>query len=246
MSETSNDKSAPYEHAQLLHAQHASSLEWFDSDAESYEKQLKHDGDPLFQNLHVASGWEYLSRKHYDEMMNSAIVAAPKLPSSNDRVFELGMGSGSALNLFLLHGVTDIAGSDLSAAQVRVASKAFPDHANNFFVHSMTERHNMIRPASYDFVVSFGALGMYLTLDEMETTMVEAVRLVKPGGILIFTHFIEPDAEPKLSIVEPVKMEHWLRNGERLGLGKVQFHSLPHQGKRYTIIATTPTLAAGA
>jgi len=40
--------------------------------------------------------------------------------------------------------------------------------------------------------------------DEMRDAMVEAIRITKPGGSLVFTHFVEPDSDNIKSIKKPM------------------------------------------
>ena len=40
---------------------------------------------------------------------------------------------------------------------------------------------------------------MYLEREEMAVALHTATRLVRPGGSFCFTHFVEPQGEPKVS-----------------------------------------------
>ena len=51
---------------------------------------------------------------------------------------------------------------------------------------------------------------MYLYEDQMEVALKEALRIVKPGGHVCLTHFVEPGGWVG-SILEPIKKSQWTK-----------------------------------
>ena len=146
-----------------------------------------------------------MSEKQYNRVLDHVLHEMPI--KDGDSVFELGCGVGAVfLRIRNAFGAkVSIGGSDLSPNAITQARKIFPNEKDNFYVLTMTEKNNRLHDNSYDHVISFGALGMYLYKDEMEFALREAIRIAKPGGRLCFTHFIEPDGVLQGSILEPIK-----------------------------------------
>ena len=134
------------------------------------------------------------------------------MPIKNkDSVFEFGCGVGAVLQrIRTIYGSNiSIGGSDFSYQQIKGAREIFPEDADQFFVLSMTKKHNLIPNDSKDHVISIGALAMYLYEEEMKIALHEAIRITRPGGSLCFTNFVEPDGNFIGSILEPVEKTFW-------------------------------------
>ena len=97
----------------------------------------------------------------------------------------------------------------------------------------MEVRCESVPDSSYDHVVSFGAIGMYLKKEEMAAAVKEAARIVKPGGSLVFTHFLEPRGFFKGTIIDRVEKSFWEAELEAIGLENVRIYDMKHQGDRY-------------
>lgn len=128
----------------------------------------------------------------------------------------------------------EIGGSDLSRNAIERIRQTFPSEKLNFHVLSMTEKHQFLGDNSKDHVLSFGAIGMYLYEDEMEAALFEALRIVKPGGHLCFTHFVEPGGLVG-SILEPLKKSQWVSWAKKYSLQKLVIKTMIHQGDRYFV-----------
>ena len=103
----------------------------------------------------------------------------------------------------------------------------------------MTDFHSMVKDSTYDHVFSFGAMGMYLHLDDIPIAVKEAVRITKPGGSLLFTHFIEPGGVHVGSIVDRVPKSFWEKNAKRFGVTGVVIQKMDEQQKdRYAVCMT--------
>ena len=191
-----------------------------------------------FSHLHKGSNWGYLSDEQYDEkVMDAASRIKPSIQEDHT-LFELGMGVGASLKVLSLHFPSlRFGGSDVTQEAVEVACRALegPQNTLPMLVQDMRLKHASIPDDSYDHVVSFGALAMYLQKDEMLKAIAEAQRITKPGGSLLFTDFVEPGGERKGSIVCPVEKAFWATHLPKLGLEEVEIHGEKHQGDRYMV-----------
>lgn len=200
--------------------------DWFNQDA------LHYDPD----NLHHGSGWNYLSREQYKEMvLDGASKMNPSIKPC-EKVFDMGVGVGAALKVISdnVGGLT-LGGSDIADNAIVEARKTFPDQAKNFTVQDMTTKHANIPDNYYDHVFSYGALAMYLRKSDMSKAIKEAVRMTKPGGSLLFTHFIAPGGKPRVSIIEPVSVSFFYANAKEWGIENIEIHKMKHQGDRYQV-----------
>ena len=106
----------------------------------------------------------------------------------------------------------------------------------NFIKMSMTEKHPL-KSNSQDYVVSFGAVGMYLYKNEMLIAIKEMARITKPGGSLCITHFIHPEGKHVGSILDKVDKNFWLEPLKKMNLENIQIHIMhPSQADRYLIV----------
>ena len=167
-------------------------------------------------------------------------AAAAKIKSS-DSVFEFGCGVGAGLSrLRETPGIGQVGGCDFSAKSITGVRAEFPCCVNDFFVRDMTKKIPEIATGSFDHAGSFGAVGMYLTWHDMQITLKEAARIVRPGGTIFVTHLIEPWRPQRGSILEPVKMSLWEPFVQEIG-GKdliVQYHAGTVKPWRYFIVFT--------
>lgn len=188
-------------------------------------------------DIHKCSQWKYLSEEEFNEMVLDGVSQIEPALKDGDSIFEFGMGVGAAMKpLKEKMPNLKLAGSDYSASAIASAKDFFPEDKEHFYVHDMTQAHTFIADNTYDHVFSFGALGMYLSQDDMLLAIKEAARITKPGGSLLFTHFIEPGAKPRGSIVAPVEKDFWHDALNELGLEDVKILQMKHQGERYQIV----------
>ena len=75
---------------------------------------------------------------------------------------------------------------------------------------------------------------MYLYEDQMEVALREALRIVKPGGHVCLTHFVEPGGWVG-SILEPIKKTQWSKWANEYSLKNVVIKTLLHQDDRYYV-----------
>lgn len=129
----------------------------------------------------------------------------------------------------------ELGGSDIAQNAIDQVRKIFPKQSDHFFISDMSQKHNNIPDNYYDHVLSFGALAMYLTKDEMKKAIAEAVRITKPGGSLLFTHFIAPDGKTVWSIVSPIEPSFFEENAKEWGIENIKIYGMKHQGDRYQV-----------
>ena len=86
---------------------------------------------------------------------------------------------------------------------------------------------------------------MYLRRDGMAHAISEAVRILRPGGSLAFSMFIEPTGKYVGSIVEPIsKSDLWLiLDAQPLTDVRVRQMTHPSQEDRYYVTATKAIVA---
>ena len=204
--------------------QKRSRLDWFENIA-------MQDEIPL----HAASGWGYMSEEQYSEMVIDVLNLMPI--NSNDSVFELGCGVGAVFKVIrsVYGGKVSIWGSDLSTHAITKIRETFPNDTRHFYVAPMTQRNDFIMDNSQDHVISFGAVAMYLYLDEMAMAIEEALRIAKPGGHLCFTNFVEPDGIFIGSILEPVEKSYWSKVANRYSLENLVINQMLYQKDRYFV-----------
>ena len=110
---------------------------------------------------------------------------------------------------------------------------------SHFYHFSMTQKYEFLSHNSQDHVISFGAFAMYLYKDEMETSLQEALRIVKPGGHLCYTHFVEPHIGSSIgSILEPIEKSIWLQWAKIYFLENLKIGQMMYQGDRYFVCFT--------
>jgi ubiquinone/menaquinone biosynthesis C-methylase UbiE len=208
--------------------QQESRLAWFEDVAQNNELPL-----------HAASGWGYMSELQYNEMVHHVLQEMPI--KSKDSVFEMGCGVGAVLKLIrLIYGEKiSVGGSDLSPQAIAKIREIFPKETSNFYVSTMTEKNDNISDNSKDHVISFGAMAMYLYIEQMLTAIKEALRISKPGGHLCFTHFVEPNGVLKGSILQPVEKSFWSKLAKNFNLEykleNLIVKQMMHQKDRYFV-----------
>lgn len=201
---------------------------WFNDEA------LKYDSE----NLHHGSAWRYLTTEQFKEMVLDSISKMDPQIGKDQKIFELGVGVGAALKVIETHIGADhleIGGSDIAENAIKEVKKIFPNQSDHFFVHNMTQKHNNIPDNYYDHVLSFGALAMYLTKDEMKKAIKEAVRITKPGGSLLMTSFIAPGGENVGSIITAIEPSFFEENAKEWRIENIKIYEMKHQGDRYQV-----------
>ena len=188
--------------------------------------------------LHRLSAWTYLNSTQYDEIIRDALDAMDPPVRSHHTIFELGCGVGAALKAVQrLVGPIRPAGCDVSRRALDVAMAVLRPHANAFTLADMGTGRGLshIASGSFDHVVSFGALAMYLDHKEMANALREAGRIARPGASLCFTHFVAPGGGPLGTIVAPVERAELESMARHAGLANITFHAMRHQGERYAM-----------
>jgi len=201
---------------------------WFNEEA------LKYDSE----NLHYGSAWGYLTAEQFKEFVLDGISKMDPQIKKHEKIFELGVGVGAALKVIEDDIGTDqleMGGSDIAENAISQVKKLFPKQADHFFVWDMTQKHDNIPDNYYDHVISVGALAMYLKQDDMKKAIKEAVRMTKPGGSLLFTHFIAPGGKSIGSIVSPIERDFLEENAQEFGIENIKIYEMKHQGDRYQV-----------
>jgi ubiquinone/menaquinone biosynthesis C-methylase UbiE len=191
------------------------------------------------EDLHKKSQWKYLSEQEFDEVIMDTVSSLKPPLKNHAKVFDIGMGVGAAFKVLQNHYPNlKLAGSDISSTAINHAKDIFPKFKDQFHVHDMTIKHEWIKDNTFDHVFSFGALAMYLTQEKMLIAIEEAIRITKPGGSLAFTHFIEPNAQPRRSIVAPIPKAFWFEALPQMGVSNIRIQTMPHEGERYQVLCT--------
>ena len=184
--------------------------------------------------LHVKSGWGYMSQQTFNEIINDWMSKMDPPIKDGEKVFEMGCGVGAILkHIQNSKQNVIVSGSDISPKAIEVANQELPN--STFYCLNMTESHP-IPSNSQDHVISAGALGMYLYKNDMIKAIKEAVRITKPGGSLCFTHFIEPRGKRVGSIIEKVEESFWVKHQNELNIDNIRFYTLKNQGDRYYFV----------
>lgn len=187
--------------------------------------------------LHHCSAWRYLSTAEFDELIYDGVDKLEPKIHSGEKVFELGTGVGAVFKSLSKHyNHLTIGGNDLSKNAIEKAKSIFPNQAERFFVADMMVPNSDIPDNYFDHVLSFGALGMYLTKPQMLQAAKEAIRITKPGGSLLFTSFIRPGGKRVGSIIEAVESSFWTDHAHELGIENVKVYPMKYQGDRYQIV----------
>lgn len=191
--------------------------------------------------LHVQSGWSYVDKNSYEDLVHGVVASMSPPPRVNSTVFEFGCGVGASLAFLRdwLH-VGQVGGVDFAENAVTQVKHQFPEFASSFLVGDMAMPRLPVADDSYDHVISIGALAMYLKRDGMTHAMSEAVRILKPGGSLAFSMFLEPNGTYVGTIVERIAKDELLRILEKMPLTNVHTQQMMHpsQRDRYFVTAT--------
>ena len=182
--------------------------------------------------LHLLSNWQISSKCKYDDMIKDALEKMNPPLKSNESIFEVGCGYGACLKLISDNYMgIKIAGSDYSKNAIDSIQQTFPKR--QFYLHNMIQKHP-IPNDSFDHVLSIGALAMYLYKPEVIIAIKELVRLTKPGGSIVITHFIEKDGLlEKKSIIEKVEKEFILRHQHYWNIENIIFFNMKDNVERY-------------
>lgn len=145
---------------------------------------------------YTTSYWNELDRKPFDRMILDWFAA--QIPSG-ERVLEIGCGPGEVAGYLARAGV-DCLATDLSPQMIAHGKEVFPKvqfEVQDFF--NLTYKND-----SFVSAVGFYAI-VNLVLNEVRAVIKEIKRVLKPGGIFLFSFHIF-EGEEKLEVGE--FMEH--------------------------------------
>lgn len=130
-------------------------------------------------------------------------------PHSNETILDVACGNGWTTNLISQSGAKVI-GVDLCDEHVESARSEFASNPNvKFYAGDATKLDSVVKPSSIDKVLCleaafhFGSVGRRNFLNS-------ALRILKPGGILVLVDLTWKDSEP--SAIEKVDPEHHFRS----------------------------------
>lgn len=104
---------------------------------------------------------------------------------SNQKVLDIGCGSGHSLQYMGSHGAKELWGIDLTTKQIETATKLLSNQPVNVTLKESPMEENPGLPSNYfDIVYSIYALGW--TVD-LKRTLTNIHTYLKPGGIFIFS-----------------------------------------------------------
>jgi len=191
-----------------------------------------------FKNLHKGSNWHYMTELQYEDMVLDAVSYMVPPIKNGESVFELGVGVGATLQVLRHHWRDlELGGSDYAQKPLMIARKVHPGALllqNNMTSDTPLPLHD----GQFDHVISIGALGMYLTTDQMVSALSEAARITKPCGSMVFTNFIEPSGKWVGSIIQKVEKRFWVERLPSLGFEKIETHQMGKtQHDRYLLVA---------
>ena len=138
--------------------------------------------------MHHGSAWGYLTAEVFKEIILDGISKMDPQINKHEKIFELGVGVGAVLKVIENDIGTDqleMGGSDIAENAINQVKKLFLKQSDHFFIWDMTQRHNTIPDNYYDHVLSFGALAMYLTKDEMKKAIKEADEMFETDDLLM-------------------------------------------------------------
>ena len=182
--------------------------------------------------LYLLSNWQHSSKTKYDDMIKDTLNKINPPLRSNESIFEIGCGYGACLKFISdnYKGIK-IAGSDYSKNAIDSIQQTFPK--GQFYLQNMIQKHP-IPDNNFDIVISIGAVAMYLYKPEIIITIKELVRLTKPGGSIIITHFTEKDGLLKQkSIIEKIEKEFILEYQDYWGIENIIFFDMKDNIDRY-------------
>ena len=121
-----------------------------------------------------------MARGHKEFYKNALKVINPK---KDDKYLEIGFGSGIFINKYLSH-VSKIAGIDYSEDMVKLASDINRKLVESGKAEFKQGYASSLLWADNEFTV-VAAIEVFFFLDEIEKTLNEIFRVLKPGGRLI-------------------------------------------------------------
>ncbi|MFN2507008.1 MAG: class I SAM-dependent methyltransferase [Acidimicrobiales bacterium] len=137
--------------------------------------------------------WDETSSRHQDRYFSqrygATIIALVQLFGVRNlrrsQVLDFGCGSGYLLDALLAHNIP-CAGADFSQDSVAVVEKRLGDNALFHGVQLVRQLPTDIPDSSYDAVFLIEAIE-HLLDDDLQATLTELHRIVRPGGVLIVT-----------------------------------------------------------
>ena len=235
---------------------------WIGNDARRWEAKFKRTG--VVKNLHVGSGWSYLSDAEFEALTWAPLSLVHPPLRAGATVFEAGVGVGAALRVLLQRvGGLSLAGCDVQPDTLRVARRVLPPGTSLF--HCNFSERMPLPDESFDVTASFGALSMYASsVEEMRAGVAELARLARPCGTMVVTQVAPPLPPGRVSGTARLSLpwDFWREAAAGVGLTDVRFvaHSdvMRHFGKghprfaksrrfqseRYSVVATKRCAAA--
>ena len=219
---------------------------WFGNDARRWEAKFKRTG--VVKNLHVGSGWSYLSDAEFEALTWAPLSLVHPPLRAGATVFEAGVGVGAALRVLLQRvGGLSLAGCDVQPDTLRVARRVLPPGTSLF--HCNFSERMPLPDESFDVTASFGALSMYASsVEEMRAGVAELARLARPCGTMVVTQVAPPLPPGRVSGTARLSLpwDFWREAAADVGLTDVRFvaHSdvMRHFGKGHH--ADSPSRAA--
>lgn len=186
---------------------------WFDEAVEGGKEE---------KSLHKRSQWSYMSDDDWKAFVLHGTAQLNPPIKSGESVYDMGCGVGAALKVLQdQHKLSKVGGVDLSGKSIEFAQEStFPDQKENFLKGSFTDApllQERVPSASYDHVIGVGTLFYLGSLDDVKIAVHEALRIVKPGGSLVFTDLTEPGHTGLGSGSVQVSISDWKSIAEEFG-----------------------------
>ena len=179
-------------------------------------------GDNIHLGVYCSDECHQLEAKeHTNEIMAGAVPFGPDV-----RVLDLGCGYGSAARYLAANHGCRVTGTNISEKELELArsrsSEAGLDHLLSF---EYGDFHHLEYPdASYDVVWSQDA---FLHAADKTSVLSECLRVLKPGGSLVFTDILvrrDTPEEDRARIYDRVKSpDMWDMDDYRAGLSALGF-----------------------
>ncbi|MBW3013232.1 class I SAM-dependent methyltransferase [Candidatus Woesearchaeota archaeon] len=155
----------------------------------------KEDMQKLYDHWSHEYDRDVRAAKHNEKAMKFTISLLLKhCKPSNQKIIDIGCGSGLAAGVFLKNGFADITNLDLSSKMLAIAKKRFPKCK---FVH--VDFLNFKTREKYDIISSFFSFGAgsYYTPEEVKIGIKKIKSMLKKGGFIVIHGHID------LSLFEP-------------------------------------------
>lgn len=197
------------------------------------EKDAKVKCVQNFYNDQVENEWNRLERNPVEYAVTTRILEI-HLPSAPAEIFDLGGGPGR-YSLDLLKRGYQVTLADLSPENISFATKLVSE--NGFALEDAlvidASQPSPFPEGKFDAILMMGPLYHLITLEECQGALQEALRILKPGGIL-FASFISLFGalravlanDPDTLEQEWKTMQHGINNSE-IGFTEAYFARVP-------------------